>query len=78
MFVRTGRFATASRLWWFVVWRSNVLDYARRQPPAATGPTTPIPQHERERQHEHDHARVCTNTWGRSVRMSTGKFLIII
>jgi len=55
-----------------------VLDYARRQPPAATGPTTPIPQHERERQHEHDHARVRTNTWGRSIRMSTGKFLIII
>jgi len=51
-----------------------VLDHTRRRPPAATGPTAPIPQHERERQHEYDHARVRPDTRGRSVRMSTGNF----
>jgi len=78
MFVRTGRFATAGRLRRFVVRRSDVLDHAWRWPPAATGPTTSIPQHECERQHEHDHARVRSDTWRRSVRMSTGNFLAII
>jgi len=75
MFVRTGRFTTAGRLWRFVVRRSDVLDHARRRPPAATGPTAPIPQHECERQHEHDHARVRTD--GCSIWMSTGNFLAI-
>jgi hypothetical protein len=77
MFVHIGRFTTSGRLWRFVVWRSDVLDHARRRPPAATDPTTPIPQHERERQHEHDYARVRSDTRGRSVRMSTGNFLTI-
>jgi len=74
MFVHTGRFATTDRLWRFVVWRSDVLDHARRRPPAATGPTASIPQHECERQHEHDHARVRSDTRRRSVRVSTGNF----
>jgi len=67
MFVHTGRFATTNRLWRFVVRRSDVLDHARRRPPAATGPAASIPQHERERQHEHDHARVRSDTRRRSV-----------
>lgn len=49
MNMNTGRFATPGRLRWFVIRRSGVLDHARRQPPTATGPAAPVPQHERER-----------------------------
>lgn len=54
-----------------------MLDHARR-PPAATGPATSIPQHERERQHEHDYARVSSHTRRRAVRLSTGNSFIYI
>lgn len=53
-----------------------MLDHARR-PPAATGPTAPISQHERKRQHEYDHARLRSHTRRHTIRMPAGNIFIL-